>query len=135
MRTSSVDLVILELLKKEADHLTSQQIYEAVRQRLPAVNPSTVYRSLERMVGQGKLSVSDMGFGAAVYEQVSDGLHHHLVCVRCGHIHTIGHAEVKRFFEEVQQSHNFEIATNHLILFGSCEACKKSEHIDSRQRS
>jgi Fur family transcriptional regulator, ferric uptake regulator len=124
MRTSSVDLIILELLEKEDQHLTSQQIFEEIRGRLPAVNPSTVYRSLERLSGQGKISVSDMGFGAAVYERVSDGLHHHLVCVRCGHIHTIGHAEVNHFFEAVQQSHNFEIATNHLILFGSCEACK-----------
>jgi Fur family transcriptional regulator, ferric uptake regulator len=125
MRTSSVDLIILELLKTEEKHLTSQQIFEEIRTRLPAVNPSTVYRSLERMAGQGKISVSDMGFGAAVYECVSDGLHHHLVCVKCGHIHTIGHAEVSHFFEEVQENHNFHIATNHLILFGDCEMCKE----------
>jgi Fur family transcriptional regulator, ferric uptake regulator len=125
MRTSSVDLIILELLEKENQHLTSQQIYEEIRERLPAVNQSTVYRSLERLSGQGKISVSDMGFGASVYERVSDGLHHHLVCQKCGHIQTIGHQEVNRFFETVQEAHDFQIATNHLILFGSCEPCKE----------
>jgi Fur family transcriptional regulator, ferric uptake regulator len=124
MRTSSTDLIILELLEKENQHLTSQQIYEEIRRRLPAVNPSTVYRSLERLSGQGKISVSDMGFGAAVYERISDGLHHHLVCQKCGSIHTIGHQEVNRFFEAVQQIHDFQIATNHLILFGICKDCR-----------
>jgi Fur family ferric uptake transcriptional regulator len=125
MRASSVDQVILEILSKEHAHLTSLQIYEEIRPRLPAVNPSTVYRALERLVNCGKVSISDMGTGSAVYELLADGLHHHLVCQRCGQILTIGHDDVGKLFEVLQQKNHFNIVTNHLILFGICEACQR----------
>jgi Fur family ferric uptake transcriptional regulator len=127
MRTSSVEQIILETLSKEHTHLTSHQVYEEIRPRLPAVNPSTVYRALERMAGAGKVSVSDMGTGSAVYELLADGVHHHLVCQKCGRVITIGHAEIEDFFAAVQQKHHFTVHTNHLILFGICEDCQVSE--------
>jgi len=129
MRNSSVDQIILETLSHEHAHLTSQQVYEEIKLRLPAVNPSTVYRALERLANQGKISISDMGTGAAVYETVADGMHHHLVCQNCGQVITIGHTEVESFFDRIQAAHHFKINTNHLILFGICENClgKKEE--------
>ncbi len=127
MRTSSVEQFILEVLSQEHAHLTSNQVYEAIRPRLPAVNPSTVYRALERLTGVGKVSVSDMGTGSVVYELLADGLHHHLVCQKCGQVLTIGHDEVGDFFAAVQKKNRFTIATNHLVLFGLCDACEKNE--------
>lgn len=124
MRNSSVDQIILDTLSREHTHLTSLQIYEEIRGQLPAVNPSTVYRALERMVKRGTVSISDMGVGAAVYELVAHDLHHHLVCQHCGKVITIGQAEVEQFFDSIQEKHNFKIATNHLILFGTCKDCQ-----------
>jgi Fur family transcriptional regulator, ferric uptake regulator len=124
MRTSSVELIILEILGKEHVHLTSHQVYEQIRGRLPAVNPSTVYRALERLAGQGKVSVSDMGSGSAVYEAVNEGIHHHLVCQKCGTVITLGNQEVEQFFEEIEERNQFHIHTNHLILFGLCAGCQ-----------
>ncbi len=124
MRASSVDQIIIETLSAEHAHLTSLQVYEAIRLRLPAVNQSTVYRALERLVDVGKVSVSDMGTHAAVYELVADGLHHHLVCQKCRQIITIGHEDVEVFFGDIQDKYHFHILTNHLILFGICENCQ-----------
>lgn len=125
MRTSSVDQIIIEVLSQEHAHLTSLQIFEEIRGRLPAVNQSTVYRALERLTQRGKVSISDMGTGSAVYELVSDGRHHHLVCQVCGQTFTIGNEEVSKFFAKIQAQNQFEISTNHLILFGVCEECKQ----------
>ena len=126
MRASSVDQIILETLCTEHAHLTSHQVFEEIRDRLPAVNPSTVYRALERLAKNGKVSVSDMGTGSAVYELLADGVHHHLVCQNCGQVVTIGHEEVKDFFAAVHHKNHFDIITNHLILFGICEGCQRS---------
>lgn len=123
MRASSVDQIIIETLSKEHTHLTSLQVYEEIRGRLPAVNQSTVYRALERLVDNGKVSVSDMGTHAAVYELLADGLHHHLVCQKCQRVMTIGHEDVEAFFDALQEKNHFHIVTNHLILFGICESC------------
>jgi Fur family transcriptional regulator, ferric uptake regulator len=125
VRASSVDQIILETLAKEHSHLTSHQVYEQIRGRLPAVNPSTVYRALERLVKNGKISVADIGSGAAVYESLTEEVHHHLVCQKCGYVDTIGHAEVSQFFDAVQNKKQFEVVTNHLILFGLCAGCRQ----------
>lgn len=128
MRASSVEQFIIEVLSKEHAHLTSNQVYEAIRPRLPAVNPSTVYRALERLTGTGKVSVSDMGTGSVVYELLADGMHHHLVCQNCGQVTTIGDEEVRGFFTAVQEKNRFSIVTNHLVLFGVCEGCQETEN-------
>lgn len=130
MRASSVDQVILAILSREGAHLTSHQVYAEVRQRLPAVNQSTIYRSLERLANQGKVSVSDMGTGSAVFEILSDGLHNHLVCQRCGKVVTIDNTQVGEFFARLQQEHQFKINTHHLILFGLCADCQQDESQD-----
>ncbi len=125
MRNSSVDKIIIELLSKEHAHLNSQQIYNEIRKQLSAVNQSTVYRSLDRLVKQGLVSVSDMGTGSSVYEKVQDGYHHHLVCQKCGEILTIGHQEVEKLFNVIEMKNRYKIITNHLVLFGICEHCQK----------
>lgn len=126
MRTSSVDQVILETLARRQDHLTSLQIYEEIRGRLPAVNQSTVYRALERLAHAGRVSVSDLGTGAALYELVGGSLHHHLICQQCGRMFTLETGEVEAFFAEVENRSGYRILTNHLILFGLCPDCQRT---------
>lgn len=133
MRASSVDQIIIETLSHEHAHLTSLQVYEKIRVRLPAVNHSTVYRALERLVKQGKVSISDMGTGSTVYEILSDGLHHHLVCLKCKKVITIGHEEIEKLFLVIQQELNFRVVTNHLILFGLCEECQSQSSCDNEE--
>ena len=123
MRASSVDIIILETLNNENAHLTTHEIYESVRSRLPAVNPSTVYRALERMTKSRKVSVSDIGTGAMVYESLTNGMHHHLVCQMCGRTTTLSHSEVMDFFQQISAKYTFQVITSHLVLFGICNTC------------
>ena len=125
MRASSVDKIILEILSRENAHLTSHQVYEQIRGRLPAVNPSTVYRALERLAKNGQISISDMGTGSAVYESLLEGGHHHLVCQKCSRVQTIDHAAVDQFFKTIESSAAFTVSTRHLILFGLCAECRE----------
>ncbi len=124
MKTSSVDQIIVELLDQTQCHCSSQQVYESIKSRLPAVNRSTVYRSLDRLINQGKISVSDIGTGSLVYELVNDGLHHHLVCQQCHHIIEISNDEISRLFSTIEKESRFQIVTNHLILYGICPQCQ-----------
>lgn len=127
MRSSSVDIFVIETLKEEHSHLTSHEVFYRIQQKLPAVNPSTVYRSLDRLVKAGKVSISDMGTGSEVYELAEGDRHHHLVCEKCGAILTIRHEDVDDFFARLEQEKNFKILTNHLVLFGICQACREAE--------
>lgn len=124
MRNSSADQLILETLGTQKSHLTSHQIYEGVHLHLPAINPSTVYRALDRLVSLGKVTVSDMGLGAAVFELASEKPHHHLVCQSCGYIAMIEDDKVALLISNLETQYHFKIKTNHLILFGLCEKCQ-----------
>lgn len=124
MKASSVDQIIIEFLKLNRQHFASHQIYEQLRSRLPAVNRSTIYRSLERLTNQGKISVSDMGTGVLLYEYVGEGRHHHLVCQECHHIIDISDEAVAPLFMKIEQTSRYEILTNHLILYGVCPGCQ-----------
>jgi len=124
MRSSSVNTLILETLEHEGSHLDAHAVYERIRVNLPAVNPSTVYRALERLSRAGQVSVSDMGTGKAVYEAVGSAIHHHLVCQSCGKILTLDHQAAQEFLAQVERQSGFTIVTNHLVLFGVCPVCR-----------
>jgi len=120
--------IILETLETNQNHMTAYQVYEAVKPRLPSLNMSTVYRSLEYLTHQGLISVADVGVSMPVYEAAAN-THHHLVCEGCGNIFVVNHDQVRDFFELIAQEFNFTIHTNHLILFGLCEQCRQKEDL------
>ncbi len=82
---------IWEALVAEPDrHSSAEEIVAHVRGRLPAVNPSTVYRTLDVLVAEGLLLRTDLGADRAFYEPAREHPHHHLVCEQCGrvdHVH------------------------------------------------
>lgn len=126
IRLTSARQAILDQLEHEKTHLTAIQIHDKLQVRLPSLNLSTVYRSLDYLVENRLVSVSDMGLGSPVYELVSDENHHHLVCLSCQSILHLEPELVSPFFEKVQQLKGFNVRTNHLVLFGYCQACSKT---------
>lgn len=134
MKTSSVEIAILALLEENNCHLKAHEVYERLQSRFPALNPSTVYRALDRLAHAGKISVSDMGTGAAVYEKVTDGMHHHLVCQKCGQVQTIDHKIIGPFFANIEEAYSFLVATNHLVLFGDCKQCQTLEGLGEDEK-
>lgn len=127
MRKSSNINAIIKILQEHDDHLSAKEIYQEVSQTLPSVDPSTVYRGLERLVHHGKVSVSDMGGSAVVYELVGKEVHHHLVCEVCHKQLTFKGSEVDDFLSSMEGKTGFQITTNHLVLFGICPDCQKKE--------
>lgn len=125
MRASSVTNEILEILKREHTHLTESEIFDAVHVKFTAVNHSTVYRALRRLVDTGKISITDIGRGAQVFEYCSEHIHHHLICQSCGKITDIPDDKIRQLFKNIEKDYNFKVVTKHLALFGTCEACQK----------
>ena len=73
--------LIWEALTAEPDrHLSAQEVVARVRDELPRVNPSTVYRTLDLLVADGLVLRTDLGADRVFYEPAHDHRHHHLVC-------------------------------------------------------
>ena len=79
---------IWDVLRERLRHMTADEIAAAVRQRLPDVNTSTVYRTLELLVSLDLVTETKLGLEQELLRGVADPSHHHFVCERCG---AVGH--------------------------------------------
>ena len=127
MRSSSITNEIIAILEREHTHLTESEIYDAVKVKFTAVNHSTVYRALRRLVDHEKVSITDIGRGAQVFELCTADAHHHLVCQSCGKITNLTDGTVEELFKKIEKNHDFHVITKHLALFGYCKDCQEKQ--------
>jgi len=105
-------------------HLSADEVFARVAPRLPAVNRSTVYRTLEFFRDRGLISETDLGGGVRQYELIGERRHHHLVCHDCGGQLDLDDALVAPLREAIRARYGFEAGIDHLALFGRCAACR-----------
>lgn len=89
----------------------------------PAVNRSTVYRTLELFRDLGVIAETDLGGGVRQYQILDQERHHHLVCHDCGAIIDVNDDVLDPVREVVAQRYGFFVEIDHLALFGRCERC------------
>ena len=125
---------ILEMLSKTSKHLSAEEVYMSVHRLIPHIGLTTVYRTLEILVGMGLVHKFDFGDGRARFELAigpkGPRHHHHLVCTDCGRVvdYTDFIDEEKELLARtergLEKKYNFKIS-NHLIQFyGLCDRCR-----------
>lgn len=124
---------IWDVLAAEPDlHLSAEEVATHVQERLPQVNASTVYRTLDVLVEEGLVRRTDLGTGRAVFEPAHEHQHHHLVCESCAvvaHVHDDVFGGLAPCIEE---SSGFRLGDREVTLFGlcrNCEALTQSENV------
>jgi Fur family ferric uptake transcriptional regulator len=120
-RVTPQRLLILGTLHA-GEHVTADEIFGRVEHLLPAVNRSTVYRTLELFRDLGLISETDLGGEARVFELLSER-HHHLICRDCGVMLDLNDAIVAPLRQDVLAHHGFQAAVDHLAIWGRCAAC------------
>ncbi|HYO29735.1 MAG TPA: Fur family transcriptional regulator [Thermomicrobiales bacterium] len=124
-RATPQRLVILGALRA-GEHLSADEVFARVEPLLPAVNRSTVYRTLELFRDLGLVSETDLGAGVRQFELL-DGRHHHLVCRVCGGRTELDDALVAPLREAIRARHGFTAGIDHLALFGRCATCADAD--------
>ena len=118
---------IFEALLGRTDHPTPDQVYAAVKDTLPGVSRTTVYRVLETLVGLGVLAKACTP-GAATRVDPRTHRHHHLVCRRCDTVvdvddtaiaHQIHPPDVRR--------QGFAIDDYSIYFTGFCASCRAQQ--------
>lgn len=122
-RVTPQRLMILGAFAQPGEHLTAEEVYLRVELLTPALNRSTVYRTLELFRDIGLISETDLGGGVRQYELLDDGRHHHLICRGCGEMIELDDALVEPLRERIQQQYGFSAGIDHLALFGLCAVC------------
>jgi Fur family ferric uptake transcriptional regulator len=108
-------------------HLTAEDIVAIVHRRLPDVNLSTVYRTLELLVALELVTETKLGSSTSRFEVSPDPQHHHLVCERCGSVGHFGDDLLGPLYRRLAEGHGFTPARAHATVFGLCRACSGSQ--------
>ncbi|MBU4311357.1 MAG: transcriptional repressor [Candidatus Omnitrophica bacterium] len=125
--------VILDALSKTNEHLSAEDMYLKVHKIHPGIGLTTVYRTLEILVGIGLLSKFDFGDGRARYELAEgpkgERHHHHMVCTSCNRVidYTDFIDEEKDLLNKAEKGlskkHNFKINGHSIQFYGLCSKC------------
>jgi Fur family peroxide stress response transcriptional regulator len=124
---------ILEVLADRTDHPTADQVYAAVRRRMPDVSRTTVYRVLDTLVRLG-LAVKTPHSGAAVRFDPRTERHHHLVCTRCDRVIDLHAPELNALRLPDTRRLGFEIDDFSLHIRGLCADCNATSRRAARRR-
>jgi Fur family ferric uptake transcriptional regulator len=115
-----------ELVLRAVDHLghaTPDEILAEVRKESPAVNVSTVYRTLELLEDLGLVRHAHLTDRAPTYHSTTTPEHVHLVCRSCGKVIEAAAEVVEPFTAALRERHGFTTDVGHLTVFGTCEGC------------
>lgn len=125
-RVTAQRTIILETIAHMEDHISAQQVYEQVRERLPGLNLATVYRTVESLQEAGMINMLSAG-GEPMRFSLRDPEHphSHLVCHTCGSVFEVEAKEVEAFARHVEKITSFKIDSQHMTLEGLCATCKE----------
>jgi Fe2+ or Zn2+ uptake regulation protein len=117
-------LLILQALGG-GGHVSADEALAHARASYPAVNASTVYRTLDALVAAGLVRQSDLGAGRAHYELVREHRHHHAVCQRCGAVAHIHDEELAPLAEALAAATGYRLTPDREIAVpGICPDCQ-----------
>lgn len=113
----------LDAIGALAGHATAEDIVARVRERLPAISPSTVYRTLATLEDAGIICHAHLGHTASVYHLGTGGMHQHLVCERCGALAEVDPALTAPFAAALHDRFGFTANFTHFAVLGECRSC------------
>jgi Fur family ferric uptake transcriptional regulator len=115
--------VVLEAVCQANGHAPLEEIYLRSKKLDESIDRSTIYRSLDLFVKLGLVIVAQNFNGERIYELVQKNHHHHLICTICGNDIEIDNRVVDDFYQQIRNEYNYDIAMDHLIVYGVCATC------------
>ncbi len=104
-------------------HATPEELCSEVQKTAPAVNLSTIYRTLEVLEQVGLVTHAHIGHGAPTYHSVDDEAHIHLVCDICGTVQSVEADVAQSFVQVLREQAGFETDVAHVSVHGQCAKC------------
>lgn len=128
--TKQGNLVKNFLEKRGESHFSADEIYFALISDGCRIGKTTVYRQLEKLVGEGaarKFSSGDSS--SCCYQLCSESCksHYHLKCSVCGKLFHIECDFLDRLSEHIYDGHRFTVDGSKTVLYGICENCAKEK--------
>jgi len=118
--------VILETVLKLDNHPSADQIFDAVKDSLPGIARTTVYRALEHLAHIGVITKACHPGRVIRFDPRFD-LHHHLVCLRCNEFVDFEDDNLNELTIPDTSAFGFEVNDHRVQLRGICQSCRDKE--------
>ncbi len=113
---------VFDFLSQVEHHPTAEEVYLAVKRKLPRISLATVYKNLETLVECGAASKLTYGDAAARYDIRTDH-HYHTRCLSCGSVRDFEAAQGSEFLRQIVPGEGFKVKDYRLELLGHCRKC------------
>jgi len=117
-------VAVWEAVRSGGRHRTAEEIAAEVQQTMPEVNVSTVYRTLELLVGLELVQETRLAGVATYYEVAPSPVHHHYVCSDCGAVGHLGDEMLGPIRRDLLDSTGFLVSGVRMTVFGLCRDCR-----------
>lgn len=114
---------ILRILTHTNQHPTAEWIHKEVRKQLPRVSLGTVYRLLNHLVAEGRVSELTLDDGPKRYDG-QPGDHQHVVCTACGRIADVPEIVPPEARAEIERWTGFSVLYLSVKWYGLCAECR-----------
>ena len=121
-RLTSQRIKILEYLQSVYSHPTAEQVYKAVKKHLPAISLATVYRNLNLLAAQGRISKFEINNEHRFDAEVCN--HCHCVCTKCGKIMDVESNQIPKYAMKKINIKGFKPCCVNIMFTGICATCK-----------
>lgn len=111
---------------RDLEHATPERICEYVQRSAPAVNITTIYRTLDLLEGLDLVRHTHLGHGAPSYS-TRPHEHVHLVCHHCAEVTEIPTDELTELATRLAGEYGFTLDPSHLALSGRCRTCTSAD--------
>jgi Fur family transcriptional regulator, ferric uptake regulator len=113
--------LVWDVLREGEGHLDADEICRRVQTHFPHINMSTVYRTLELLVGLGLVRETHLGPNRRFFEVEEERPHHHLVCEACGRVDHVHDEDLPQLAGTLSTALGFQ--AREVTVFGSCAGC------------
>jgi Fur family ferric uptake transcriptional regulator len=116
---------ILEVFLRVTGHITSDELFQRVRNEHASIGYTTVYRTMKILCDAGLASERHFDDGMTRYE-IAHEHHDHLVCTRCGKIIEFECAMIENTQNEIAARYGFRVLRHRHELYGHCMECQQA---------
>ncbi|MBU0761512.1 MAG: transcriptional repressor [Candidatus Altiarchaeota archaeon] len=115
---------ILDYINSKPHHPTVDEVYTAVKIKLPRISKATVYQNLKVLAEKGYIKEVNIK-GASRFEPILDE-HHHIICRECGKIIDYESKALTEYSMTLAKNmKDMDIEFTNTNFYGKCKKCKK----------
>ncbi|HAV10586.1 MAG TPA: transcriptional repressor [Dehalococcoidia bacterium] len=114
--------LIVDIIHQDDAHLTAEEIISSVQSKMPGVNKSTIYRTLEMLEELNCVFKSEVD-DKFIYHHAEEGHHHHIICRKCGKSIDCDEHIFHPVETALSRKYGFHADFKHVIITGLCSDC------------